>query len=257
MDYQEEDNEVWREKWRALEGVSAKTIFNHRLFVEAFPIVRKYIPKKFDNLLDAGGGTGRYGLKIAQDFPESSITISDIVEESIVVSKNIAEQAGIENVHFKKDDILLSSFPNNHFDVVFSDAVIQHIHDYRRAISEIKRITKPGGRILISTVNFWNFHGFYKFLLKLAGGKYSYGYEKLFSKKELSAVMKKEGIRVIATDGFYVGYGIFRLKTHHQIFHFLGRLINRLSKILDVGTGRFFSRTFGFEILVVGEKPLP
>jgi hypothetical protein len=88
----------------------------------------------------------------------------------------------------------------------------------------------------------------------LTGKEYEYGYEKSFSKQELKEAMEKEGIRSIATDGFYVGYGIFRLRTHHQIFSFLGRVVNRLSKILDKYTNRFFSRNFGFEIVVVGQK---
>ena len=62
------------------------------------------------------------------------------------------------------------------------------------------------------------------------------------------------GLKIIAIDGFYVGYGLFRLKKYHRIFRFLGGAANRLSRILDKFTGRFFSKKFGFEILAVGEK---
>lgn len=253
---QENINSVWREYWKTISGVSFDTILNSRLFVEAFPVIEKYIPEKFDILLDAGGGTGWYGLTLAQKFPKSSIVISDILEESLLVSKDLAEQAGISNVRFQREDILASSFPDNYFDVVLSDTVIQHLPDYRKAIRELRRITKPGGRVIISTVNFWNFHALYKLSLEIIGKKYQYGYEKLFSKKELARTMKKEGLRIIATDGFYVGYGIFRLKKYHKIFHFLGRAVNRLAKILDKFTNRFFTRNFGFEVLVIGEKPI-
>ena len=251
---QKDINKIWIKKWEIVRGLSSREIFNSRLFPEAFPVIKKYIPNKFKNLLDAGGGTGKFGLKLAQEFPESFITISDILDESLSIARELAVETGIKNVWFKKDDILASAFPDNHFDVVFSDAMIQYLPDYRKAIREIRRITNPGGRIVITAVNFWNFHTLYKWLLALAGKEYQYGYEKSFSKQELTEAMGKEGIRVIATDGFYVGYGIFRLRSHHQIFRFLGRLVNRLSKILDKFTDRFFSRNFGFDIVVVGQK---
>lgn len=254
---QENINKIWIKKWEAAREISLKEAFGSRIFPEAFPVIKKYIPNKFENLLDVGAGTGKYGLKLAQDFPESSIVISDILDESIQLGTRLAAEMGVKNVSFQKDDILASTFPDDHFDVVFSDLVIQHLPDYRKAIREMRRITKPGGRIVVSVVNFWNFHTLYKKLLALAGKEYQYGYEKSFSKQELKEAMGKEGIRIIATDGFYVGYGIFRLRSHHKIFSFLGRVVNRLSKILDKYTNRFFSRNFGFEIVMVGQKVQP
>ena len=251
---QEDINKIWIKKWETARRISLRDVFNSRLFPVAFPVIKKYIPNKFKNLLDVGGGTGRYGLKLAQDFPESSITISDILDESLLIPRRLAVEGRINNVLFKKDDILASAFPDDHFDVVFSDATIQHLPDYPKAIREIQRITKPGGRIVIVAVNLWNFHTLYKGLLTLAGKEYQYGYEKSFSKRELTEAMEKEGIRVIATDGFYVGYGIFRLRSYHKIFRFLGLMVNRLSKILDKFTGRFFSKNFGFDIVIVGQK---
>lgn len=251
---QENINKIWIKKWEVAQKLSLREIYSSRIFPEAFPIIIKYIPNKFKNLLDVGCGTGKYGLRLAQNFPESSITLSDILDESLLIPRRLAAEGGINNVQFKKDDILASAFSDDQFDVVFSDLVIQHLPDYQKAIREMRRITKPGGRIVIAVVNFWNFHTLYKGLLALAGKEYVYGYEKSFSKRELKDAMEKEGIRIIATDGFYVGYGIFRLRSHHQIFSFLGRVVNRLSKILDKYTSRFFSRNFGFEIVIVGQK---
>lgn len=251
---QENINKIWRKKWETARGLSLREVLSSRLFLAGFPIVKKYIPNNFQNLLDVGAGIGRYGLKLAQDFPKSFVTISDILDESISIPRKLAMEAGINNVRFKKDDILASAFPDDHFDVVVSDAVIQYLPDYQKAIREIRRITKPGGRIVITVYNFWNFHILTKVVLKLIGKKYEYGYEKSFSKRELTEAMEKEGIQVFATDGFYVGYGIFRLRSHHRMFSFLGRLVNRLSKILDKFTGRSFSKNFGFQIVVVGQK---
>ncbi len=251
---QDDINTVWRNQWASADKEIPEKFFTQRLFIEGYPIFKKYISYADKEILDAGGGTGRYGIQIARDFPESQIIISDILEESLNIGKKIAAEFALKNIGFIKDNILRSLFPDNRFDLVFSDVVIQHLPDYQEAIRELKRITKPGGTILIATNNFWNFHTLYKKILALTGGTYEYGYEKSFSKRELMKAMGKEGIQVIAVDGFYVGYGIFRLKKHHRIFHLLGRIINKLSKVLDQYTGRFFSKTFGFEIMVIGRK---
>ncbi len=253
---QKKINEIWRNQWNldSFTKVRAENFFLQRLFVEGYSIIKKYIPREAIEIIDVGGGTGRYGLQIAQDRPISRVVISDILEEALNIGRKLTAELDIRNVDFQRDDILFSSFPDNRFDAVVSDVVIQHLPDYICAIKEIRRITKPGGKILISSVNFWNFHTLFKLTLRLLGKKYEYGYEKSFSKKELTQAMEKEGIKIIASDGFYVGYGIFRLKKYHRGFHFLGRVINRISKFLDKFTGRFFSRNFGFEIVVIGEK---
>lgn len=44
-------------------------------------------------------------------------------------------------------------FSENTFDLVFSMDVIEHVADWRKLISEQIRVTKSGGKILISTPN--------------------------------------------------------------------------------------------------------
>jgi len=251
---QEKINEIWRKQWKQYNDVEPEKIFSHRLFFEGYSVIRKYVPDNARKILDAGGGTGRYGLQLAKELRQSTVVVSDILDESLGIGRKIAAERSINNVQFQKDDILFSSFSDNQFDVVLSDAVIQHLPDYKKAVGEFARITKPGGRIIIGMNNFWNFHTLYKLFLKLSGRRYEYGYEKSLSGSGLANVMRKAGLKIIAIDGFYVGYGLFRLKKYHRIFRFLGGAANRLSRILDKFTGRFFSKKFGFEILAVGEK---
>jgi len=253
---QDEVNEVWRKEWQNYLGsnINPHKIFLQRLFVEGYPIFKKYIPDNVIEVLDVGSGTGRYGIRVAQDYPESKVIISDILEESLNIGRAISGKLALDNVHFLKDDILSSSLSDNKFDVIICDVVIQHLPDYVRAIREMKRLAKPGGRILISAVNTWNFHDVYKKFLTMVGRPYEYGYERSFSSKELSEIIQGEGLKVVAVDGFYVGYGIYRLKKYCKIFSLLGKIVNRMAKILDGVTGRYFSRNFGFEIVVVGEK---
>ena len=55
-------------------------------------------------------------------------------------------------------------YADRHFDVVFSHEVIEHVQDDQRTASEMVRVTRPGGRIVIFCPNRWypfETHGHY------------------------------------------------------------------------------------------------
>lgn len=248
---QENVNVVWRGVWKKEKDANAKKLFHQRLFIEGYPIFRKYIPDDTRSILEIGGGSGRYGLKFAQDLPECVVTSTDIVEESVGFIKKLVDELSLRNVSVKKEDVFHLSFPDNSFDVVFADVVIQHLPEDTKAVQEMARVVKPGGVLIISTMNVWNPHTLYK---KLQGKAYLYGYEKSYTKKDLRNILKDSNLVVEGEDGFYFAYGIFRLKNIHPIFGFLGKVCNRMVKWIDSFTGRIISRYCGFEIVVIGKK---
>lgn len=248
---QEAVNEVWKDVWTREKTAPAKKLFHQRLFIEGYPIFRKYISDDVKSILEIGGGSGRYGLKFAQDFPNSIVTITDIVQESVDFITRLANELGLRNVFVKKEDVFHLSFPDDSFDIVFADVVIQHVPEHQKAVKEMARVLKPGGSLIISTMNVWNPHTLYK---KWKGKDYLYGYEKSFTKKELRDILQKSNLAVAGEDGFYFAYGIFRLKSIHAAFGLLGRVCNRMVKWIDSFTKRIISRYCGFEIVAVGKK---
>ena len=246
---QEGINHIWKRTWR--EDDSSISVVTNRFFVEAYPVFKKHIPNTASKILELATGCGRFGVSIAKDFKDSRVYVSDILEESLGLARKLADELNTHNIEFSVQDCLHINFEDNYFDIVFADALIQHLPQDSDAVKEMVRVLKPGGRVILAVANKWNFHTLYKLLI---GKKYSYGYEKSYSKKELRKILKNNGMEIEAEDGFYVGYGLFRLKKYHKMFHFWGRAVNRLSKILDKYTNRFFTRNFGFEIVIVGKK---
>lgn len=64
------------------------------------------------------------------------------------------------------------TFPDNFFDIVFANEVIEHVEDDRKVIEEVMRVLKPGGLFIQFTPNRgWPFetHGIFLF------GKYIWG----------------------------------------------------------------------------------
>lgn len=237
----------WSKEW---ENVDIK-VFEQDLFLSGFSRFIGYIPVNTKKILDVGGGTGRYGIKFAKIFPDSLVYLTDISNKSVELMRSLSELLKVENVLCKQVNVLSLDFPDNFFDVVFCDVVIQHIPDSQQAISELKRVLKPGGRVIVSTMNLYNPHSLYKLFLKLLRKPYKYGYEKSYTRTGLKKLV---GLKTISIDGFYPAYGILRLKKIHPIFRTIGKIFNRLTKLVDAKTNRLASRTLGFEIFVVAEK---
>ena len=53
-------------------------------------------------------------------------------------------------------------FADKSFDVVVSCETIEHLPRVRAAISEMYRVTRPGGRLFLTTPNYFNFMGLYE-----------------------------------------------------------------------------------------------
>jgi len=49
----------------------------------------------------------------------------------------------------KKEDATNLSYPDNHFDMVIANHILEHIPDDRRAMKELFRILKPGGQAIL------------------------------------------------------------------------------------------------------------
>jgi SAM-dependent methyltransferase len=50
----------------------------------------------------------------------------------------------------RNEDLTKLTFPENEFDLVISLEVLEHIPDYKKALAELYRITKPGGYLVFS-----------------------------------------------------------------------------------------------------------
>jgi ubiquinone/menaquinone biosynthesis C-methylase UbiE len=97
-------------------------------------------------VLDYGCGPGYLTKYLIVDRGASHVTGIDVSEGEIAQAIERAEGNGVsDRSDFLAADAHATDFPDDTFDLIVGDAILHHL-DMRRALIEIRRILKPGGR---------------------------------------------------------------------------------------------------------------
>ncbi|HSJ17568.1 MAG TPA: class I SAM-dependent methyltransferase [Solirubrobacterales bacterium] len=96
--------------------------------------------------LEIGAGTGYFSLNLAQLGALERVTATDISPGMLATLRDSADRLGVE-VRTVETDAERLPFDDASFDVVFGHAVLHHIPDLERALSEFHRVLRPGGAL--------------------------------------------------------------------------------------------------------------
>jgi SAM-dependent methyltransferase len=99
-------------------------------------------------LLDAGSGSGWVSRLVAQTFPEAEIVGVDLNPAYVSYAGEKASELGLTNVRYEQGDLQSLRFADGEFDVVWSQFVLYFLPDPFAALTEFKRITRSGGRVI-------------------------------------------------------------------------------------------------------------
>ena len=98
-------------------------------------------------LLDVGCGTGHWSVFFVQQGYE--VTGVDISPEMIAA----AQARKVLRCHFDVADAMNLPFLDKRFDVVSAMAMLEFVSDARRVCAEMMRCLKPGGCLVLGTLN--------------------------------------------------------------------------------------------------------
>lgn len=107
------------------------------------------------SILDCGCDDGTWTLELGRQAGNSQLFGIEIVEERrlLAIDKGIEAREGNLNEKFP--------FPDDYFDIVHANQVIEHLADTDNFIKEIWRVLKPGGYAIICTENLASWHNIF------------------------------------------------------------------------------------------------
>jgi SAM-dependent methyltransferase len=104
-----------------------------------------------ESVLDMGCGSGVDTIFAAKmTGPTGKVVGIDLIPEMLQRAKENLTLANLDNVTYQEASSDKLSFPDENFDVVISNGVFNLVPDKAKALSEVFRVLKPGGRLMIA-----------------------------------------------------------------------------------------------------------
>ncbi len=97
-------------------------------------------------VLEIGCGLGTDGAQFAK--AGADYTGVDLTEAAIELARTRFEVSGLPG-EFRVADAERLDFADDSFDLVYSHGVLHHTPDTARAVGEVRRVLKPGGRAIV------------------------------------------------------------------------------------------------------------
>jgi 2-polyprenyl-3-methyl-5-hydroxy-6-metoxy-1,4-benzoquinol methylase len=146
------------------------------------------------SILDAGCGTGWFSQRAAARG--ARVTALDI---GLALLRQVRQKTHPALV---AADVCLLPFRDGAFDVVISSECIEHTLDPRRALSELARVTRPGGLLLVTVPNrAWRFSATIAAWLRLRPYE---GYEHWLGWREMRRLLGRAGVSILEMRGFHL-----------------------------------------------------
>lgn len=191
-------------------------------------------------VLEIGCGRGDFSCWLARNT-SARITAADFSHTAVAKGRNFAASLGLK-IDWQVMDIQSIACPDSTFQFVISSETIEHVPDPIRAISELARVLKPGGKLFLTTPNYLNAIGLYRGFMRLAGKRFTETGQPInhfVTLPQTCAWIRKTGLRIL----HYESTGMY--------LPLPGRPWTEYP-VLD--RPRFLTRWLGLHSLVVAEK---
>ena len=105
-------------------------------------------------LLDVGVGPGTITVDLAARLPAGQVVGIDNALAAVEAARELAEQSGATNLQVEVADVYALDEPDDAFDVVHAHQVLQHLADPLAALTEMRRVCRPGGLVAVRDADY-------------------------------------------------------------------------------------------------------
>lgn len=209
-------------------------------------LIRKYISQNDlagKRVLEIGCGRGGFSCWLARRASPREIVAADFSSMAVQMGEQYARSEGLSNITWQVADIQAIGHPEASFDTVISCETIEHVPDPVRAVAELARVLKPGGRLYLTTPNYLGTMGLYRIYLRLCGRTFSEEGQPINNFTLLPRTrswVRRSGLRVLRAT---------------SIGHYLPFPGRPPIELPVINHGGIFTEWFGLHSLVIAIKP--
>jgi ubiquinone/menaquinone biosynthesis C-methylase UbiE len=107
-------------------------------------------PQPGERMLEVGPGTGYYTLPVAGWLgPQGSLHIFDVQQEMLDHTMRAARELSLVNLEPRQGDARDLPYEAESFDAAYLVTVLGEIPDQDAALRELRRVLRPGGRLVV------------------------------------------------------------------------------------------------------------
>jgi len=155
-------------------------------------------------VLEIGCGRGELACRLASmpDGPRQLVA-ADFAQSAVYLGRKRADVARTSRLSWVVASMQDIAIRGEQFDTIISCETIEHVPDPQRAMNELRRVLRPGGRLLLTTPNYMGPLGAYRGYMRATGRRYTEGGQPICHLTSLPRTMawvRRAGMRVAAVD---------------------------------------------------------
>jgi ubiquinone/menaquinone biosynthesis C-methylase UbiE len=190
MSIKEPDQQVWDRFWEKKKDMSK--------VYPSSPSVLNTIKKNFDlkglKVMEVGAGTGRDSSELAR--LGADVYVLDFSPESLAIVNAQKQQLELDNLTLVRGDAFQAPFPDNSFDLIFHQGLLEHFTNPLDLLKENFRLLKPGAHCLCDIPQTFHLYTVVKKIL-IAMDKWFAGWETQYTMPQLQRMMRQSGFDCI------------------------------------------------------------
>src|SRR5687768_9114642 len=131
--------------------------YGQRFWVEApHPLITRerlfeaLAPQPGERILEVGPGTGYYSLPVAERLtPGGTLALLDVQRKFLDHTVGRARERSLSHLEPTEADARSMPYDADSFDAAYLVAVLGEVPDQDAALRELRRVVRPGGRVVV------------------------------------------------------------------------------------------------------------